>query len=219
MMTGDDPSADAPLASRLRQGDPGALVELFEMHRERLWRMVRFRLDRRIAARIDPDDILQEAFLAASDRIRHFGEQASLSPFLWLRWIVGQTLIDVHRRHIAAEMRDAGRDVSRAAAGSGDATSQCLVAMLAGSFTSPSRAAAGAETSAQLEAAIASMSELDREVIAMRHFEDLTNLEVAEALHISPTAASNRYVRAIVRLKEVLSQFPDFDAWQKTGGG
>jgi len=88
-------------------------------------------------------------------------------------------------------------------------TSLCLAAQLAGTVTSPSQAAAGLEMMQRLEQAIGTMAELDQEIIAMRHFEDLTNLESAEALGISPTAASNRYVRAIARLKEILSAFGD----------
>jgi RNA polymerase sigma-70 factor (ECF subfamily) len=210
MSADDSPSAEELLIGRLRKGDRLALGELFDLHRERLWRMVRFRMDRRVAVRLDPDDVLQEAFLAALQRIDHFLAHPEGSLFIWLRLIVGQTLIDVHRRHVGAEMRDAGRDVSIDKNPYPQATSVCLAAELAGSFTSPSQAAAGVELSEQLEKAISSMASLDQEIIALRHFEDLTNVEAAELLDISPTAASNRYVRAIARLKDVLSAFSSF---------
>src|SRR5262245_36816710 len=103
---------EADLVERLREGESSALGALFDMHRERLWRMVQFRMDRRLSARVDPEDVLQEAFLAAAERVEHFFEHPSGSMFLWLRWVVMQTLIDVHRRHVGAGMRDAGRDVS-----------------------------------------------------------------------------------------------------------
>jgi RNA polymerase sigma-70 factor (ECF subfamily) len=122
-----------------------------------------------------------------------------------------QTLFDQHRHHIGAEMRNAGRDV-RLDQPDGSNTSLCLAAQLAGTITSPSQAAAGLELMQRLEQAIRSMAALDQEIIAMRHFEDLTNVESAEALGISPTAASNRYVRAIARLKEVLASFGDTES-------
>ena len=124
--------------------------------------------------------------------------------------IVGQTLVDVHRRHLGVQMRDAGREVSLHGAGHPQATSMSLAACLLGQVTSPSQAAVRAEMSAQLEAALESMDPIDREVLALRHFEELTNSEVAEVLTIQQKAASIRYVRAIKRLKAVLSQLPGF---------
>ena len=180
----------------------------FTLHRERLWRMVRFRMDRRLAGRVDPDDVLQEAYLDAVKRITHRDDSTPESRFLWLRMIVMQTLIDVHRRHMETEMRDARRDVSMQLAVNPQATSVCLAVQLAGSMTSPSRAAQRDETMRVLVAALATMEPIDQEVIALRHFEDLTNGEVAVALGLKPTAASNRYVRAIARLRSVLESIP-----------
>jgi RNA polymerase sigma-70 factor (ECF subfamily) len=208
-MTGESaaPAGEEGLVLRLREGDRDVLGELFALHRERLWRMIRFRMDRRMAARIDPDDVLQEAFLAGRTRIESFLAEPQGSFFVWLRMIAMQSLIDQHRHHLGAEMRNAGRDVRLDRPAEGAATSLCLAAQLAGTITSPSQAAAGLELMQQLEQAIRTMAPLDQEIIAMRHFEDLTNVESAEALGISPTAASNRYVRAIARLKEILSVF------------
>jgi len=198
------PADEGALVLRLREGDRGALGDLFSLHRQRIWRMIRFRMDRRLAARIDPDDVLQEAFLAARTRVDNFLAEPHRSFFVWLRMIALQTLFDQHRHHIGAEMRNAARDVRIDQLNSSN-TSLCLAAQLAGTLTSPSQAAAGLEMMQQLEQAIATMAALDQEIIAMRHFEDLTNVESAEALGISPTAASNRYVRAIARLKEILT--------------
>ena len=209
--TEDDPRQEERLHQRLVAGEENALGELFDLHRDRLWRMVQFRMDSRLAARVDADDILQESFVNAASRVQHYLEDPSRSLFVWFRLIVGQTLVDVYRRHIAAEMRDAGREVSLQGMRYPQATSVSLAAELLGSITSPSQAVHRAEVSAQLELALKEMSELDQEVIALRHFEDLTNGEVAEVLGIQPTAASNRYVRALTRLKDVLSQFPELD--------
>jgi RNA polymerase sigma-70 factor (ECF subfamily) len=212
-MTGRPPAPvdEETLVLRLREGDREVLGDLFGLHRERIWRMIRFRMDRRLAARIDPDDVLQEAFLAARTRIDNFLAEPHGSFFVWLRMIALQTLFDQHRHHIGAEMRNAARDVRLDTPDSGN-TSLCLAAQLAGTITSPSQAAAGLELMQRLEQAIGTMAALDQEIIAMRHFEDLTNVESAEALGISPTAASNRYVRAIARLKEILTAFGDSES-------
>lgn len=199
---------DDEIVARLRAGDERALGELLDGNRERLWRMVSFRMDRRMASRIDPDDVLQEAYVAAAARLHHYLSDTSCSPFVWLRSIVAQTLIDVHRRHLGAKMRDAHRDVSVVPATYPNATSVSLAAELLASVTSPSQAAAREEVSEELRRAIDDMSQVDQEIIALRHFEDLTNAEAAEVLGIQPTAASNRYVRAIARLKDVLLSVP-----------
>ena len=202
-----DGSQTDELHDRLRGADTAALAEAFVMHRQRLWRIVNFRLDRRMAGRVDPDDVLQEAYLAAAKRIEHYGKDKFSSPFLWLRIIVQQTLIDVHRRHIGAQARDAGREVPIFGRYP-QATSASLSIHLVGDWTSPSQAAARGELLDRVQAAIATMNSMDQEILALRHFEELTNGEVAEALHIEPKAASIRYVRALRRLKEVLTGFP-----------
>jgi RNA polymerase sigma-70 factor (ECF subfamily) len=127
-----------------------------------------------------------------------------------LRLIVSQTLVDVHRRHLGAQKRDAEREVSIHGKRYPQATSVSLAGHLLGHLTSPSKAAMRAELADQLERALAEMSQIDQEVLVLRHFEELTNSEVAEILGIEQKAASIRYVRAIKRLKDVLSQLPEF---------
>jgi RNA polymerase sigma-70 factor (ECF subfamily) len=205
--TKTDPE-DEDLGNRLSRADPAALAEVFAIHRPRLWRMVNFRLDRRMVGRIDADDVLQEAYLAAVQRVEHYGGDGFHSPFLWLRMIVQQTLIDVYRRHLGAQSRDAGREVAIFGAYP-QATSASLAIHLVGDLTSPSQAAARGETLDQVHAAIATMNPMDQEILALRHFEELTNSEVALTLGIEPKAASIRYVRALKRLKEILSAFPN----------
>lgn len=207
-MTSSDGLSDE-LVSRLLEGNEEVLADLFSAHRDRLWRMVNFRLDRRLAGRVDADDILQEAYLAASQRIGHYLKNPTNSFFVWLRLITRQTLVDVHRRHLGAKMRNAGRETANRP-GYPMATSISLVAQLLGSMTSPSQAAVKAEMTRQLEVAIEEMDPIDREVLALRHFEELTNSEVAEWLDIQQKAASIRYVRAVTRLKDILARVPGF---------
>ncbi|MFK8114017.1 MAG: sigma-70 family RNA polymerase sigma factor [Rubripirellula sp.] len=195
---------DPEFLERLRTDGEAVLAESFAANRERFWHLVTFRMDRRIAARVDADDVLQEAFVAASSRLKHYLNEPTFSLFVWLRLIVSQTLIDVHRRHFGTGKRSAGREVSLGRQRYPQTTSVSLAAQLVANQTSPSAAIQRDEASDALAAAIEQMSPLDQETIALRHFEGLTNTEAAEVLGISVTAASNRYVRALARLKEIL---------------
>ncbi len=208
MISDSNPAVEA-LAQRLRGGDPQALAELFSRERERLWRVVHFRMAEPLRGRLDPDDVLQEAFLAASQRLKHYAEGPATSPFIWLRMLVNQTLVDLHRQHLGAQRRDAAREVSLERAPYGQATSASVAIQLIGAFTSPSGAAARADNLALVQSAIETMDPIDREVLALRHFEELSNSEVAEALGIEQKAASIRYIRALRRLKEILAQVPE----------
>src|SRR5512147_1684011 len=144
-MTGNSSVGIDDLERRLRGGDAQALAELFSRERERLWRVIQFRLAEPLRGRLDPDDVLQEAFLAASQRLKHYADSPATSPFIWLRMIVNQTLIDLHRQHRGAQRRDAAREVSLDGAPYAQATSASVAIQLVGAFTSPSRAAARAD--------------------------------------------------------------------------
>jgi RNA polymerase sigma-70 factor (ECF subfamily) len=209
-MTGKSGQGIEDLEIRLRAGDAQALAELFSRERERLWRVIHFRLAEPLRGRLDPDDELQEAYLAASQRLGHYAVSPATSPFIWLRMIVNQTLIDLHRKHLGAQRRDAACEVSVDGATYVQATSASVAIQLIGAFTSPSGAAARADVLGLVQTAIEQMDPLDREVLALRHFEELTNSEVAEALGIEQKAASIRYIRALRRLKDILAQVPGF---------
>ncbi len=206
----DSARESAEVLGRIKSGDAQALATLFSQHRQRLLRMVEFRLDARLQGRVEAEDILQEAYLDAAKRMGHFAGDTSASFFIWLRMVVTQTLIDVHRRHLGAQMRDAGREMGARGAPCSQATSFSLAASLLGRFTSPTLAARRAEMAEQLRAALEDMDPLDREVLALRHFEELTNSEVAEELGIQQKAASIRYVRALRRLKDLLGSIAGF---------
>lgn len=198
------------LVERLRGGDPQALGELFSLYRERLRRMIEFRMDRRIQGRADPSDVLQEAYIDACQRVRHYLEKPQMSIFVWLRQVTVQRLIDLHRRHLDARMRDAKREVLIGRGDLSAVTSASMAAQLVGHLTSPSEKAARAELLDQVENALERMDPIDREVLALRHFEELTNNEIAEVLGITKAGASNRYVRALKRLRGALAIVPGF---------
>jgi len=195
------------LLARLASGDERALALAFSRHRERLWQMARFRLNGCLAGRVDEEDVLQEAYLNAATRLKQIPDSDVSSVFLWLRRIVAQTLIDVHRRHDRAAKRSVRREVPMRAF-SPQATSGSIARQLVGRLTSPSNAMMRVELADHLEKALAEMDPIDREVLALRHFEELTNSEVADVLGIQHKAASIRYVRALDRLKKLLARVP-----------
>lgn len=202
--------SEEALVLRLRQGDAGALAELFSRHKERLARGIRFRLHPMLQRRIDVEDILQEVYLRASQRMATFADFSG-GFFVWVRMIAAQALIDLHRRHLGAQARDAGREVYGVGGYQPTATSTSMAFELAADRTSPSQAAIRKEMAEQIERAIESMDPVDREILALRHFEELSNSEVAEVLGIQEKAASIRYVRALARLKKILERLSDFD--------
>jgi RNA polymerase sigma-70 factor, ECF subfamily len=209
-MTEDTLREDDDLLVRIEGGDEQALNDLFARHRERLRRMIRLRLDRRLQGRIDSSDVLQDAYLEVARRAAEYVAQPALPPFLWIRFLTGQTLQALHRHHLRVHMRDAGQEVSLRHHASPQANSAYLAEMLLGRLTSPTRAARRAEMQLKLQEVLNAMEPLDREILALRHFEELSNGEVAQVLGLSKTAASNRYMRALGRLKEMLQGMPGF---------
>jgi RNA polymerase sigma-70 factor (ECF subfamily) len=202
---------DTPgLINQAVAGDEAALAELFNRYRKRLRQMVHLRLDRRLASRVDPSDVLQDAYLDMAQQLPAYRDRPELPFFLWLRLVTGQRLMRVHRHHLGAAMRDADREVSLYQGAWPQASSQSLAARLLGRVTSACQAALRAELQLQLQEALNNLDALDREIIALRHFEELSNQETAQVLGLSKTAASNRYVRALARLQKVLENIPGF---------
>jgi RNA polymerase sigma-70 factor (ECF subfamily) len=191
-------ASEDELEQRLRAGEEAALATLLELYRERLHRMVHFRLDPRLVGRLDADDVLQDAYIDAGKRLWAF--RGDDKPFLvWIRMLTQQTLIDLHRKHLGAAMRSAGREIGRPKSGT-------LSGLFVGRLTSPSNAMKREEVRQRVEQALESMDDIDREVLMLRHFEELSNKDAAAVLGIQENAASNRYVRALGRLKGLLGE-------------
>jgi RNA polymerase sigma-70 factor (ECF subfamily) len=192
---------------RVRSGDREALASLFADQEGRLRCWIDQRLDPRLRGRVSPSDVVQETYLAAEARLDHFGERPEMPFAVWVRLLADQRLVDAHRRHLGAEARDAGREVGLGRAGS-DTSAADLATKLAGGLTSPSQAAVRHEVHEILTRAIEAMDPLDRQVLSLRHFDELSNDEVAALLGIPKGTASKRYVRALGRLRAILEQVP-----------
>ena len=191
------PEEETRAIDRAVHGDERALAELFSHYYTRLQRIAAFRLHPRLRSRVDADDILQETYLNAAQRLGHILHDSPRSFFIWLRMILSQTLTDVHRRHLGAQMRDASREAVKWGATEGDSTAYSLTHHLVGH-----------ELADRIDSALAGMSELDREILAMRHFEELSNIEIAHALDITEQAAAMRYIRALGRIRDILVSVP-----------
>jgi RNA polymerase sigma-70 factor (ECF subfamily) len=210
-MTGESDEVSG-LLRRAAAGEEGPLRELFSLHRDRLKRMVHLRLSRRLSGRVDDSDVLQEAFAEAARRLGEYLSGPSLPFFLWLRHLTALKLAEVHRRHLGTQLRDADREVTLHRGGLPLADSVSLAAQLLGTLTTPSQAVIKAETRLLVQEALNSMDPIDREVLALKHFEQLSTAEIAEVLGLSKAGAGSRYLRAIKRLREILSQIPGFEA-------
>lgn len=210
--TTEPPGHDETL-ELLRQGVAGdreALVRIWDAHLERLRKLVKLRMDRRLQGRVDPVDVLQEIFVDFASRTQDYLDDSSMPFFLWLRFLAGQRLQLFHRHHLGTQMRDAGREVSLHRGAMPQATSVSLAAQLLGRFTSVTQAVQRAELQQTLQQVVNDMEPLDREIVALRHFEELSNAETAEVLGIKKTTASTRHIRALKRLREQLQNTPGF---------
>jgi RNA polymerase sigma-70 factor (ECF subfamily) len=201
-------SESVDLIERARAGDRAALDALLGRHRDRLRRMVEIRLDTRLQARLDASDVVQDAYVEVAQRLDEYLRDPKLPLFLWLRLVVGERLLKLHRHHLGTQMRDAGREVSLFRGALPAASSAALAAQLLGKHTSPTQAVVRAERLLRLQEALNTLDPVDREILSLRHFEELTAAEAAEVLGITESAAAKRYFRALKRLKEILAAMP-----------
>jgi RNA polymerase sigma-70 factor, ECF subfamily len=157
---------------------------------------------------------LQETYIEVARHLADYLRDPKLPFFLWLRMLTGKMLQAIHRHHLGTRMRDAHREISLHGGALPQVTSESLAAHLLGRLTTPSQAAIRAELRRRVQEALNTMSVLDREVLALRHFEQLSNSEIAHVLGITEAGASNRFVRALKRLKSILTDFPGIvDDW------
>jgi len=192
------------IVAALQEDREEALAKYFFAVEGRLKRIVNFRLDYRLGGRVSESDVIQETYVRAAKRIDSFLQKDDMPFFVWLRLEVSQKLHEIHRYHFGAEKRDVRKEIKLGQNNDSGRTSMALAAHIVAQLTSPSRLIERAEQIAILEKTLGEMNELDREVIALRHFEELSNIETAKSLGIEPAAASKRYLRALKRLREIM---------------
>jgi len=201
-----NPAETEDLLGRVAGADPAAEGRLWERHREPLRRMIGLRLDRAVGRRVDASDVVQEVLLKASGRLADYLKDPALPFRVWLRQIARDHVIDAHRRHRAAASRSVDRE--RPAACFADRSSLDLAGQLRDPSPTPAAAALRRELERRFREAIDGLDEDDREIILLRHFEQLSNGEAARALGLSEPAAGMRHLRALRRLRAVLGESP-----------
>jgi RNA polymerase sigma-70 factor (ECF subfamily) len=194
----------APLLEDARRGDAEAVERLLTVHREPLRRLIGLRLDPALAARLDASDIVQDVLLEAHRRLQDYLKNPAMPFHLWLRHIAKDHIIDAHRRHRQAQRRSLDREQRIVPAVLADHSSYELAGQLIDPERTPASEAIRREMQRRLDAAIADLDEDDREIILLRHREQLSNQDVARALGLSEAAASMRYLRAVRRLRAIL---------------
>lgn len=201
------------LVQLARDGNEDALAQLFELYKGRLRRMVDLRLNRLVRGRVNPSDVLQEAFIDLVKELKnHAADSADPQVPMFVRaWrLTGRRLDKIHRTHLGAAMRDASREVSIYRGRMPQATSHALASKLIGNSTSVLSKIEKSECQLKLQEVINTMGEADREILAMRHFEELSNLEVAAVLEVTEHSAAMRHMRALRRLRSALTKYPDW---------
>ena len=193
------------LVERAARGDEAARHLLLTRHRDRLKRMVAVHLDRRLAARVDPSDIVQEALLDAHRDLSDYLRRRPLPLYPWLRQLAWERLLKWHRAHIRVQKRSVGREEHRDLA-LPEESAVLLAHRLIAAGTSPSRRLIRDELRQRVRAALGTMAPRDREVLVMRHLEEMTAAEIAAALGITERAAKARHTRALERLRGLLDE-------------
>jgi RNA polymerase sigma-70 factor (ECF subfamily) len=189
-----------------RAGDADAVNRLLEKHRGPVRRLVEMRLDRKVQQRVDVSDVVQDVMIEASGRLEKYLDDPVMAFHLWLRQIAWDRIIDTYRRHRVSAKRNMDREQPMSVPAGSDQSTMELAVQLCDPGLTPAAAATQREIASKVEAVIELLSDQDREIILMRHYEHLSNLEIAEVLDLNPPAASMRYLRALRRLRELLEQ-------------
>jgi RNA polymerase sigma-70 factor (ECF subfamily) len=190
------------LLARVADGDDGARGELLQRHRQRLRGMIALRFDRRLRPRVDPSDVLQEALAEAAVRLEEYIRKRPLPFYPWLRQLAWEKLVHAHRRHIGAGKRSVRRE--EAALPLPDESAAQLAHRLASRGSSPSDRLDHDEMRHRVEAALARLSERDREVLVLRYLEHLSTREIAAVLGLAEAGVKTRQLRALQRLRDLL---------------
>lgn len=200
------PDADntADLLKDVKEGDSQAVERLLARHRDSLHRMIQLRLDQRIKGRVDVSDVVQDVLIEANRRLKDYLQNPAMAFHLWIRQIAKDRLIDAHRRHRVSAKRSIDREQRTMVGGGVDQSSMDIVGQLRDPAMTPAAAATQRELARHVESAISRLGDTDRDVVLMRHYEQLSNGEIAAALGLTEPAASMRYLRAIRRLRELL---------------
>lgn len=191
---------DVELLARAQQGDAQAVDELFDRHREYLHAVVSLRMDRQMQSRVDASDIIQETYLQTSRRMDDYLRRRPMPFRLWLRKSAYECLIQLRRRHVGAQQRAVAAELPLPAASS--AAHAALAP--ADSATTPSQCLIKFELAERVRQAMGALDEHDREILLMRTYEGLTNQEASLVLDLEADAASKRYGRALIRLRNLL---------------
>jgi RNA polymerase sigma-70 factor (ECF subfamily) len=187
-----------------KQGDASAVDRLLGEFREPLRQVIRLRMDQALSKRVDASDIVQDVLLEANQRLKEYLLAPNMPFHLWLRHLAQDRIIDTHRRHRVAQRRSIDREQPIETPGWADESSVQFIAQLVDGEETPASAAIQQELQRRLNEALAQLDDADREIILMRHHEQLSNQDVAAALDLSEAAASMRYLRALRKLRGVL---------------
>lgn len=204
------PDEIKPLLNQAKGGDESAVNALMDQHRNSLRQLIRMRLDQKIQRRVDVSDVVQDVLVEANRRLQRYLNDPIMPFHLWLRQIAKDRIIDAHRRHRVSAKRSVDREQQLAPPRGYDQSSVHLASLLGDNQLTPAAAAVQQELAQRVEEAIAQLEERDCEIIVMRHYEHLSNQEIGEVLNLTEPAASMRYLRAIRRLKKLMTeQMPD----------
>lgn len=187
------------LVRKAQDGDRAAVQDLFAQHRDRLKRMVLFRMDRRLASRLDASDVVQDALAEAHRRLAEYLKKPSMAFYPWLRQLAWERLVQLHRQHVQAQSRSVTRE-QRGLLGLPDESAMELASRLVANTTSASGRAVKEELRQRVRAALERLSDHEREVLTLRYLEQLSTSETASVLGISEGAVKMRHLRAMERL-------------------
>jgi RNA polymerase sigma-70 factor, ECF subfamily len=203
------------LLAGARAGDPTAIDQLLDRHRDSLRRMVGMRLDKQVTRRVDVSDVVQDVLVEANRRLQDYLENPAMAFHLWIRQIAKDRIIDAHRRHRVSAKRSVDREQPLAAKGVIDQSTMDLAGQLCDPQLTPAAAATQQELAVHVQSAIERLDDRNREIILMRHYEQLSNQDIAQVLGLTEPAASMRYLRALKRLRALLDDDTLFDSGEE----